>query len=256
MPYFDTHTHLTDDRYQDDREALLASLPERGLLYALDVACDIKDFPKTRALTASYPHIFGAYGVHPHYAAEVPENYLALVQNAIESDPKARALGEIGLDYYYDFAPKEAQKRIFSEQLDLAKAMHLPVILHVRDAFGDSMEILRQHRNGLFGVMHCFSGSAETAKECLELGLHIAFGGAVTFKNAKKPIEAAAVVPLDRLLLETDCPYMTPVPYRGKRNDPSFIPLIAEALAKVHGISEEELMCITADNAKKLFSIE
>lgn len=256
MPYFDTHTHLTDDRYIDDREELLASLPDRGLLYALDVACDIKDFPKTRALTQAFPYIYGAYGVHPHYAADVPADYLTLVRDAIESDCKARALGEIGLDYYYDFAPKDAQKRIFEEQLDLAKDMHLPVVLHVRDAFGDCMQILRRHRDGLFGVMHCFSGSAETAKECLELGLYIAFGGAVTFKNAKKPIEAAAAVPLDKLLLETDCPYMTPVPHRGKRNDPSFIPLIAEMLAPIYGISPEELMKITTDNAKTLFSVE
>jgi len=256
MPYFDTHTHLTDDRYNEDREALLHSLPGRGLMYALDVACDIKDFPKTRALTAQYPWIYGVYGVHPHYAAEIPENYLSLVKDAIDSDPKACALGEIGLDYYYDFAPKDAQKRVFAEQLQLAKAMQLPVVLHVRDAFGDCMDILRAHRDGLFGVMHCFSGSAEIARECLDLGLYIAFGGAATFKNAKKPLEAAAAVPLDRLLLETDCPYMTPVPYRGKRNDPSYIPLVAEVLAPIYGIESEELMYRTAENAKKLFSIE
>lgn len=256
MFYFDTHTHLTDDRYNADRAALLEELPKRGLAYALDVACDIKDFPKTRALTEAYPYIYSAYGIHPHYAAEVPENYLTVVRDALASDPKARALGEIGLDYYYDFAPKDAQKRVFAEQLELAKEMKLPVVLHVRDAFGDCMEILRAHKSGLYGVMHCFSGSAEIARECMELGLHIAFGGAVTFKNAKKPIEAAAAVPLDLLLLETDCPYMTPVPYRGKRNDPSFIPFVAEKLAPIYGMEPEALMERTADNAKKLFRID
>lgn len=255
MPYFDTHTHLTDDRFNEDRTALLEELPKRGIAYALDVACDIKDFPKTRALTEAYPWIYGAYGIHPHYAAEVPDHYLSIVRDALSSDPKARALGEIGLDYYYDFAPKESQKRVFAEQLELAKEMKLPVVLHIRDAFGDCMDILRAHKNGLYGVMHCFSGSAEIARECVDLGLHIAFGGAVTFKNAKKPLEAAAAVPVERLLLETDCPYMTPVPYRGKRNDPSYIPLVAEKLAPLYGMTQDALMHQTKENAMKLFSV-
>ena len=255
MMYFDTHTHLTDERYDADRAALLASLPERGLSFALDVACALEDFPKTLALTQQYSWIFGAYGVHPHYAAEVPAGYLETIASILQ-DPKAKALGEIGLDYYYDFAPRETQCRVFAEQLELAQSLGIPVVLHIREAFGDCMDILRAHKaSGIRGVMHCFSGSVEIARECLELGLHIALGGAVTFKNAHKPLEAAAYVPLDRLLLETDCPYLTPVPYRSKRNDPSYIPLVAEKIAATRGMDAEELMRITLENGKRLFDI-
>ena len=235
MMYFDTHTHLTDERFDADRDALLSSLPHHGLALALDVACALGDFPKTLALTQAYPWIYGAYGVHPHYAAEAPDGYLEEVSSALRY-PKAKALGEIGLDYHYDFAPRETQRRVFAEQLALAQSLGFPVVLHIREAFGDCMDILRAYRNGLCGVMHCFSGSAEIARECVDLGLYVAFGGAVTFKNAHKPIEAAAYVPLDRLLLETDCPYMTPVPHRGERNDPSFIPFIAQAVAQARGM--------------------
>ena len=161
----------------------------------------------------------------------------------------------MGLDYHYDFAPRETQRRVFAEQLALAQSLGFPVVLHIREAFGDCMDILRAYRNGLCGVMHCFSGSAEIARECVDLGLYVAFGGAVTFKNAHKPIEAAAYVPLDRLLLETDCPYMTPVPHRGERNDPSFIPFIAHAVAQARGMDAEELMQATLRNGKQLFQI-
>lgn len=255
MMYFDTHTHLTDERFDADRAALLAALPGRGLSLALDVACEIADFPKTQTLTQTYPWIYGAYGVHPHYAAEVPRDYLDAVEAALCA-PKAKALGEIGLDYHYDFAPRETQRRVFAEQLELAQSLHVPVILHIREAFGDCMDILRAHKNGLCGVMHCFSGSAETARECVELGLYIAFGGAVTFKNAHKPLDAAVCVPLERLLLETDCPYMTPVPHRGERNDPSHIPLIAEKIAQARGMDAKALMLETLQNGKQLFQIE
>ncbi len=254
MMYFDTHTHLTDERFDADRDALLSSLPHHGLALALDVACALGDFPKTLALTQAYPWIYGAYGVHPHYAAEAPGGYLEEVSSALRY-PKAKALGEIGLDYHYDFAPRETQRRVFAEQLTLAQSLGFPVVLHIREAFGDCMDILRAYRNGLCGVMHCFSGSAEIARECVDLGLYVAFGGAVTFKNAHKPIEAAAYVPLDRLLLETDCPYMTPVPHRGERNDPSFIPFIAQAVAQARGMDAEELMQATLRNGKQLFQI-
>ena len=254
MGYFDTHTHLTDERFDEDRSSLMELLPERGLSLALDVACDIPDFPKTLALTKRYNWVYGAYGVHPHYAGDVEKGYLDVVAAALK-DEKAKALGEIGLDYHYDFAPRDAQKRVFIEQLELAQALGYPVVLHIREAFGDCMDILRTYKGKLCGVMHCFSGSAETARECVDLGLYVAFGGAVTFKNAKKPLEAAASVPLDRLLLETDCPYMTPVPHRGKRNDPSFIPIIAQAIGAVRDISPEQVMEMTMENGKRLFRI-
>lgn len=254
MMYFDTHAHLTDERFDADRAALMEALPKRGLAFALDVACALQDFPKTHALTQAYSWVFGAYGVHPHYAGEVPTGYLDMIQEALD-DPKAKALGEIGLDYHYDFAPRAVQCRIFAEQLELAQSLDIPVVLHIREAFGDCMDILRAHKNGLCGVMHCFSGSAEIAAECVELGLYIAFGGAVTFKNARKPLEAATYIPLERLLLETDCPYMTPVPHRGERNDPSYIPLIAQKIAQARNMEAEALMQATLDNGKRLFRL-
>ena len=153
MMYFDTHTHLADERFDVDRDALLSSLPHHGLALALDVACALGDFPKTLALTQAYPWIYGAYGVHPHYAAEAPDGYLDEVSSALRY-PKAKALGEIGLDYHYDFAPRETQRRVFAEQLALAQSLGFPVVLHIREAFGDCMDILRAYRNGLCGVMH------------------------------------------------------------------------------------------------------
>ena len=254
MQYFDTHTHLTDERFDPDREALVASLPDRGAALLLDVACAAEDFEKTLALCARYDFIYGAYGVHPHYASAPGGGWERALRAAL-SDKKAVVLGEIGLDYHYDFSQKEDQKRLFADQLYMARELDLPVVLHIREAFGDCMDILRAHKAGLRGVMHCFSGSVETARECLDLGLYIAFGGAVTFQNAKKPLEAAAFVPADRLLVETDCPYMTPVPHRGKRNDPSFVPLTLAALAQARGTDAETLACVTMENGKKLFGI-
>lgn len=166
------------------------------------------------------------------------------------------ALGEIGLDYHYDLSPREDQKKWFVEQLELAKQLGYPVVLHIREAFGDCMEILREHKDGLHGIMHCFSGSVETAYECLDLGLSFSFGGAVTFKNAKKPIEVIRSIPLESILLETDCPYMTPVPHRGERNDPSYIGLTCEKIAEIRGMDISEAADITYRNACKAFGIE
>ena len=166
------------------------------------------------------------------------------------------ALGEIGLDYHYDLSPREDQRKWFAEQPDLAKQLGYPVVLHIREAFGDCMDILRAHRDGLRGVMHCYSGSVETAYECLDLGLKFSFGGAVTFKNAKKPIEVVSALPLDSIMLETDCPYMTPVPHRGERNDPSFIHFTCEKIAEIKGIDPEEMAQITYDNAVRAFGIK
>lgn len=254
MIFFDTHAHLNDERFDADRAELVAALPAAGAELVLDVACAKADFAKTAAITREYPFIYGAYGIHPHYASDPGEDWQNALIAALK-DPKAICLGEIGLDYYYDNSAREDQKALFDIQLKLAAQLGLPVSLHIRDAFGDAMDILRANKAGLKGVMHCFSGSVEIARECLELGLYIAIGGAATFKSAVKPLEVAAFVPQDRLLLETDCPYLTPVPHRGKRNDPSFIPLIAQRIAQARGEDAGELAAACLQNGKRLFGL-
>ena len=254
MRFFDTHAHLNDENFDTDRAALIEGLPSCGAELIMDVACAAEDFEKTLEITAKYPFIYGAYGIHPHYASDPGENWEARLRRAL-CDKKAACLGEIGLDYHYDLSEKEDQKKLFDYQLKLAKELGFPVSLHIREAFGDAMEILRANKDGLRGVMHCFSGSVETARECLDLGLYIALGGAVTFKNAVKPIEVAKYVPADRLLLETDCPYMTPVPHRGKRNDPSFVPIIAQCIADTRGEDADALAKNCLENGKRLFGI-
>jgi TatD DNase family protein len=255
LKLFDTHAHLNDDAFDSDREAVIESLAEYGVCRVIDVACDVRTVDKTLDLLEKYPFIYGTAGMHPH-DAQAMDNSLMDKLRKVLSHKKMLALGEIGLDYHYDFSPREVQRRWFAEQLELARELDMPVTLHIREAFGDCMDILKAHKNGLRGVMHCYSGSVETAYECLDLGLAFSFGGAVTFKNAKKPIEVIEKLPLESILLETDCPYMTPVPYRGKRNDPSFIGLVAERIAEVKGMSVEELSEVTFNNANRVFEIK
>lgn len=252
---FDTHAHLNDEAFDADREAVIESLGEYGVARVIDVACDVRTVDKTLALLEKYPFIYGTAGMHPHDASAM-DNFLMDRLKQVLSHRKMLALGEIGLDYHYDFSPREIQRKWFVEQLELARELDMPVTLHIREAFGDCMDILKAHKNGLRGVMHCYSGSVETAYECLDLGLAFSFGGAVTFKNAKKPIEVIEKLPLESILLETDCPYMTPVPYRGKRNDPSFIGLVAEKIAEIKGLTVDELAEITFENANRVFEIK
>ena len=254
LKLFDTHAHLNDEAFDADREAVIESLAEYGVVRIIDVACDVRTVDKTIELLEKYPFIYGTAGMHPHDASAM-DNALMDRLKQVLSHKKMLALGEIGLDYHYDFSPREVQRKWFAEQLELARELDMPVTLHIREAFGDCMDILKAHKNGLRGVMHCYSGSVETAYECLDLGLAFSFGGAVTFKNAKKPIEVIEKLPLESILLETDCPYMTPVPYRGKRNDPSFIGLVAERIAEVKGMSAEELSEITFENANRVFEM-
>ena len=255
LKLFDTHAHLNDEAFDVDREAVIESLAEYGVARVIDVACDVRTVDKTLALLEKYPFIYGTAGMHPHDASAM-DNALMDRLKKVLSHKKMLALGEIGLDYHYDFSPREVQRRWFAEQLELARELDMPVTLHIREAFGDCMDILKAHKNGLRGVMHCYSGSVETAYECLDLGLAFSFGGAVTFKNAKKPIEVIEKLPLESILLETDCPYMTPVPYRGRRNDPSFIGLVAEKIAEIRGMSAEELSEVTFNNANRVFEME
>ncbi len=255
MPIFESHAHYLDSRFDPDRDALLQSLAAAGVERVMEVACAPADFLPALALADQYPFLYAALGVHPHDASQWDPQVAAQLARLLSQHPKAKALGEIGLDYHYDLSPRPVQRRAFQEQLELARQLDKPVILHVREAYGDAMDILRAQPRPLDGVMHCFSGSPEIARECLELGLYVAFGGAVTFHNARKVLESAALVPLDRLLLETDCPYMTPVPHRGQRNDSTYLPLIAQKLAELHQCSLAELLDATFQNACRLFRV-
>ncbi|MGI6745644.1 MAG: Tat-linked quality control protein TatD [Firmicutes bacterium ADurb.Bin300] len=250
---FDTHTHYTDNAFDEDRHELLASLPETGICGVINCGTDIRDSETSLALAHKYPYIYAAVGIHPHEAAKSNSSFLSFMRCFIE-DEKVVALGEIGLDYHYDFSPRDVQKQIFRQQLELAKEYDLPVIIHDREAHSDTLAILNEFKPK--GVLHCFSGSVEFARDALSLGLYIGLGGAVTFKNAKRPLEVASFVPSDMLLLETDCPYMTPHPHRGKRCDSSFITITAQKLAEVRGTDVRQILNQTADNARKLFNIK
>ena len=253
---FDSHAHYDDQAFDSDRDSLLTAMPSLGVGHIINAGASLESSQKSLELSARYPYIYAACGVHPELAGSVPENYLQQVEAMCLSSRKVKAVGEIGLDYHYDLSPRECQKKWFAEQLELAKQLGYPVVLHIREAFGDCMDILHAHRDGLRGVMHCYSGSVETAFECLDLGLKFSFGGAVTFKNAKKPVEVVQKLPLDSIMLETDCPYMTPVPHRGERNHPGFMHLTAEKIAEVRGISAEEVCSAAYKTANSFFGIE
>ncbi len=249
---FDSHAHYDSERYNEDRDFVLSQMPENGICAILNCASDISSARMSIELSGKYPFVYAAVGVHPHEAADVPEDYLNILRE-LSGYEKVVAIGEIGLDYHYDFSPRDVQRKVLCEQIELAKELSLPVVLHDREAHGDMYEILEKHRP--VGVMHCFSGSAELMRQSVKLGLYIGLGGAVTFKNARVPLEVAEAVPLDRLLLETDAPYMTPVPYRGQRNDSRYIELVAEKIAEVRGITPEEVCTAAEENARRLFGL-
>ncbi len=249
---FDTHAHYDDERFNEDRDELLSSLFGGSVSHIINCGCDLKSSLTTIALSEKYPNLYAAIGVHAHEASECTAEDLAEIKK-LYSHSKVVAVGEIGLDYHYDFSPRDRQIEIFTQQIKLANELQLPVIIHDREAHEDTLNILRELRPK--GVVHCFSGSKEMAEEIVKLGLYIGLGGAVTFKNARKPIEVAEYLPLDRLLLETDAPYMTPVPHRGKRCDSAHIVYTAEKIAEVKGIAAQELIDICRENSKMLFSI-
>lgn len=249
---FDTHAHYDDSRFDEDRDELISSLKEKGVSHIVNCGCDLRSSLTTLSLAEKYSFIYAAIGVHAHEAEDTTEGDLAEIEK-LYSNSRVVAVGEIGLDYHYDFSPRERQLEIFERQLILANKLDLPVIIHDREAHEDTMNLLKKHRPK--GVVHCFSGSAEMAKEIVKLGMYIGLGGAVTFKNAKKPVEVAEYLPPDRLLLETDAPYMTPVPFRGQRCDSSHIAFTAEKIAGIKGIDTQELINTANENAKRLFNI-
>lgn len=238
---FDSHAHYDSEQFDIDRDELLGSvLPQKGVVAVINMAADYESLKKTVALCEKYDYIYGAVGIHPECANDLPDNWLSDVE-ALLSHPKIVAVGEIGLDYHWeDECPREKQKEVLIAQLELAKKHDLPVVIHDREAHGDMMDILRKYKPK--GVVHCFSGSAELAQETVKLGMYIGLGGVVTFKNARHSVEVANTIPLDRLLTETDAPYMAPVPFRGKRCDSSMIPYDAAKIAEVRGITAQEVL--------------
>ena len=252
---FDTHAHYDDAQFDADREALLSAMPENGVGLILDPGCDLESSRAAIALAEQYPHIYAAVGYHPENCAPYTDADLDILRR-LAQHPKVVAIGEIGLDYYWEQnPPKEFQQAVFRAQLALAQELSLPVIVHDRDAHADCLAIVKEFPE-VRGVFHCYSGSAEMARELVRRGWYVGFTGVVTFKNARRAVETVEALPLDRILIETDCPYMAPEPYRGRRNDPSYVPLVAARIAGIKGISPEEAGRITRENAARLFRLE
>ena len=249
---FDTHAHYDDEKFDGDRAEVLSFVKANGVSRIIDCGCDLKSSLAAVNLSEENDFIYAAVGVHAHEADEAAEDDFAEIEK-LYAHKKVVAVGEIGLDYHYDFSPRERQLEVFERQLILANELNLPVIIHDREAHEDTLRLLKKHRPK--GVVHCFSGSVESAKEVLSLGMYIGLGGAVTFKNAKKPVEVAKFVPDDYLLLETDCPYMAPVPYRGKRCDSSMIASTAKLIASVRNIDTQTLIDRCHENADRLFGL-
>ena len=251
---FDTHAHYDDEAFDPDRDAVLSALPAQGVGLVLNPGCDLPSSRKAVAYAQAYPHVYAAVGIHPENCGGfVPADIEALRE--LVRQPKVAAIGEIGLDYYWaENPPREFQQQVFRAQLALARELELPVIVHDREAHGDTLAIVSEFPE-VRGVFHCFSGSPEMAQELLKRGWYLGFDGPVTYKNARRAPEVAAVTPLDRMLIETDSPYMTPVPYRGQRNSSAYVHLVAEKLAEWKGVSPEELARVTTENGKRLFCI-
>lgn len=252
MGIFETHAHYLKEDFGDDLIPLLESMPQHGIEKIIAVGYDLASSAEETALAHRFDYVYAAAGVHPENCYNLPQDWLQRLEEML-ADEKVCALGEIGLDYHYDNTDKAVQAEVFTLQLQLAQRLDLPVIIHSRDACEDTMKILKQYKPR--GVVHCFSGSAETAAEVVKLGMYVGFTGVLTFKNAKKALAACAAVPLDRLLLETDCPYMAPVPHRGQRCDSTMLHFTAAKMAEIKGVSTEEMIEIAADNARRLFGI-
>ncbi len=252
----DTHAHLNAIQYQDDLEEVIARAQSEGVERIVVVGFDRETITRAIELADQYEFIYATVGWHPVDAIDMTDEDLAWIEGLC-AHPKVVALGEMGLDYHWDKSPKDLQKEVFRKQIALAKKVKLPIIIHNREATADIIDILQEENaSEVGGIMHCFTGSIEVAKQCIDMNFYISFGGPVTFKNAKKPKEVAAEIPLDRLLIETDCPYLTPHPFRGKRNEPSYVKYVAEQIAELKGVSFEEIAQKTSDNAMRFFGIK
>ena len=251
---FDTHAHYDDEAFDADREELLASMPENGVGLIVDPGCDLESSRRAVEIAEKYPHVYAAVGWHPENCAPYTGESLDTLRQWAKS-PKVVAIGEIGLDYYWEQnPPREWQQEVFRAQLALAQELSLPVIVHDRDAHADSLTIVKEFPD-VRGVFHCYSGSAEIAQELIARGWYLGFDGPITYKNAKRAPEVAAVTPLERIVVETDAPYMAPVPMRGKRNDSRYLPYVIEKLAEWKGVTAEEMTRVTWENGRRLFRI-
>ena len=250
---FETHAHLNDPAFDEDRDSLITGLPQKGIEAVMNVGCCLESSHDCIALAEKYPFVYASVGSHPDSADEVNEAVIEKYRQ-MANHPKVKAIGEIGLDYYYETIPREIQQKAFRMQMELAKELDMPVIVHERNAHDDGMRIVKEFP-GVTGVFHCYSGSAEMARQLVNMGWYIGFTGVLTFKNARKAVETAESIPLERIVLETDCPFMAPEPFRGKRNDPGYLYRMAERLAEIRGITVEEVHEITTANAKKLYRI-
>lgn len=252
--FYDTHAHFDDRAFDTDRDELLQEIHRQGIALINNIGCDLESSRASVKLAEQYPFIYAVVGHWPGHTAEMNEEILEEYRK-LSSHEKVVAIGEIGLDYHYEDTPRETQKYWFDRQLQLADEVGKPVVVHEREAHGDGLEIARKWADKVSGVFHCFSGSAEMAKEIVKLGWYVSFTGVVTFKNARRALEAVEAVPMDRIMIETDCPYMAPTPYRGKRNHSGYVPKVAEKIAEVKGLSTEEVARITLENGKRFFRI-
>jgi TatD DNase family protein len=253
---FDTHTHYDDNKYDDDRYEVIQRAHERGVSYILNASSSPSSVSQSIAIAERFDFVYAAVGIHPHNAEEVTDSLLETIAGLAAND-RVVAIGEIGLDYHYDFSPRSLQQHWFAKQIRLAKEVGLPIVIHNRESHEDMLRIIKDEDAGsVGGVLHCYSGSIEMARKLLDNNFYISVGGPVTFKNARKVIEVVKYVPVDRLLIETDCPYLAPEPLRGKRNESSYIRFVAEKIAQIKGIGFEEIARVTTENAKRLFKIE
>lgn len=252
---YDSHAHLDDERFDQDREDIIKSLKSNGISLVVNPGADIKSSRRAMELSYKYSNIFAGVGIHPQEASHYKEEDLEILRKWAE-DPKVVAIGEIGLDYYYGKDNKEEQIKLFKEQMRLACEMSLPVIIHMRDATEDTYNILKEYEGKVRGVMHCYSGSVEMAELFMQLGYYISLAGVVTFKNAKAAKDVAKAIPLERLLIETDSPYLTPEPNRGKRNEPKYVKHVADKICELRGISLQELSETTRKNTEELFGLQ
>lgn len=249
--YFESHAHYDDERFDEDRDTLLASFPAEGIETVVNASSDIKSSKASIALSEKYPFFYAAVGVHPHEVENITEADIDELRE-LSKHPKVVAIGEIGLDYYYDLSPRDLQRHWFKRQLELADELKMPVIIHSRDAAQECFDIIK-NSNVRNGVIHCYSGSAEMAEEYIKMGFYIGVGGSLTFKNNKKGVETVERIPIEKILIETDSPYLAPVPYRGKRNDSRLLKYVVERISHIKNIPENDICNITKNNAQNLF---
>ena len=251
---FDTHAHVNDHAFDRDREEMLSGLAEKGIGLVMNAGCSLESSRESVALAEKYNFMYASVGSHPDSADEVNEEVLEEYRKLCKLNDKVKAIGEIGLDYHYEDIPRDIQKKAFRMQMALAQELNMPVIVHEREAHEDGMCIVKEFPK-VKGVFHCYSGSPEMARQLVDMGWYIGFTGVLTFKNARKAVETAATIPLERIVLETDCPYMAPEPHRGRRNDPGYLCHMAQKLAEIRGISVEEAIRATTENGKRLYRI-